>query len=205
MKLMRLFALSATLVGMCAVSATAGITFRGSLLYNSPGDLDFSGSQEFKSSLDSGLGASLALGYKFSILRIEAEAMTMKNDVGGNSLSAAASNGDLNRVIFFANAVVDVPFPILDPYIGLGLGFGKADLDYDLSLNNTTTFSLSEDESTYGAQLMAGVRFGLFETVNVAVGYRYLYLDSVDLKALGERADYGGGEHIFELSVGIGF
>jgi opacity protein-like surface antigen len=201
----RLLVLSALCAGVGAVTASAGITLRGSLLYNSPGDLDLSGTEEFSSSLDEGMGASLALGYKFSILHLEAEAMTLKNDVGGATLSQAASNGDLNRLIFFANATVDVPFPVFDPYIGIGVGFGQADLDYSVSFNNASNFSLSEKESTFGGQIMAGVRFSMFETVNIAAGYRYLYLDPVDLTALGETADYGGGEHLFELSVGIGF
>ena len=59
-----------------------------------------------------------------------------------------------------------------DAYFGAGLGMSKVDVSYA---------SFSDDDTVFTAQAMAGVDISLSTTTSLRLGYRYIYLESVEL------------------------
>ncbi|NDV61969.1 porin family protein [Puniceicoccales bacterium CK1056] len=59
-----------------------------------------------------------------------------------------------------------------DLYFGLGIGTSNVDVD---------VFGISDDDNVLTVQAMVGMDFKLNQTASLRLGYRYLYLESVEL------------------------
>jgi opacity protein-like surface antigen len=200
-----------TLLGLIAISTSAmgGIYFRGGLFYANPQSIQVEGQSLYASAIESSAGLTAALGYKFSMLRLEGELNYMDAKLKDTSLNEVVTSGDYERLTVFANFLVEPPIiPFLKPYIGVGIGLSQIDMDFR-SLAQTgsleQSFSTSRKNSTYSMQALAGVRFSVANTVSIYAGYRYLKVEG--LRYSEGTADWKakGGSHIFEAGVGFGF
>ena len=200
-----------------ALPARASFYFKAAGLYGSPGDIKVSSASAFKGSLKSNVGVTGALGYKFPVLplRAEAEIQTSKSsfDSGSSSLGAITSiTGDYKQFSGFLNAYLDVPksFYGFSPYIGAGVGMARVDLNnLNVFSGATNVVKFSGSENAFAWQVMAGVQFHLFGQATLNAGYRLVKQESIKLTnaaaASALQSIRSGDNHIFELGVAIGF
>ncbi len=195
----------------------SGFYLKAAGLYSSPSDLSVASASAFKGSLKNSAGWAGALGYKFPLLplRAEAEVQWFKNDFGGGSTSLGAVTsitGHAEQFTGFANAYLDVPktFYGLAPYLGAGVGLAKVDLsklNVFSGLTNVATFS--DGKTALAWQLMAGVQFHLFGAATLNAGYRYVKHEDISLTNAAAAGAVQklrfGDNHVFELGVAIGF
>jgi len=196
---------------MAASSLQAGFYLRGGLFYHELDDIEVSGLSEFASDLSANAGFTAAVGYQFTALRLEAEINYQDADIGNTSYIELITSGELERSSIFANLLFEMPgTPFFEPYLGAGVGVSDIQLDYSAALNplnnsNDVAFNSSADESLFGFQLMAGVRFSLMDTVSVYAGYRYLLLESVTVNEGSYTLSPQEGSHLIEIGAGLGF
>ena len=180
---------------------------RAGVLYNDPESLgipDSLGSAE--ASVDGSFGYSGALGYKFSVFRVEGELVHVKNDLdSGSGLSSA--EGELSQTNFFANGYTELPFiPIIKPYIGAGLGLATVDVS-GLRVTTSDIIESGDNDTAFAYQLMAGVRADPPITgLSLTAGYRYLSLNEISVSARNIVKDAalnidGDANHIIEVGL----
>lgn len=212
-----------SLAGATSAAESSGFYITGNVLYGTNRDLDVSLADKngkitsyFNNAIENSTGGGLAVGYKFSLFRAEAEGSYMKSNVGKNNDNAAApykTDGSIQRWTFFINGYVEVPtLEWLYPYAGVGIGAAQLDLSVDG--NNgipADVFSYSDGETVFGWQAMAGLRFSINDMVSAHVGLRYRKISPVTISQLdptdgsSTSARWSGGEKLFELGLSIGF
>ena len=199
----------------------AGVYVRGSALYTNPSDLSVNNATAFKASLKNNIGVSGALGYKLSMLRLEAEmqrvSISTESDPASGTLLAGTSEtvGKVKETSGFANVYFDVPsFFGLAPYLGLGLGYARVNLDNLARLNTTTVggtrpvIQFSGSDTVFGYQGMAGLQFHFLGQGTIYAGFRLMKREVVgvrDVVANAARSVSMGTNRAFELGVAIGF
>ncbi len=198
-------------ITVSAASAHAGFYLRGGMLYNSPRDVSVQGiSQDYRASIDDSAGFNIAGGFKFTILRAEAEVSYLGTSIRDTEFTEVMTSGDFKRTSFFANALVEIPFtPIIEPYAGVGVGVSQVKMDFfNAALGSSSleeSFSSSADDARFSYQVMLGVRLSFLDTFSVYTGYRYLNADGLTLTEGDYELKANTGAHLFELGVGIGF
>src|SRR5688572_4367067 len=102
----------------------ASVYVKAAGLYNRPNDIEVSNASAFKASLKNNVGFSAAVGYKLSLLRLEAEGQFLRNRAESNTTSGTllggviSTAGTIKESTGFVNALVDLPtFFRLTPYI----------------------------------------------------------------------------------------
>jgi len=106
--------------------------------------------------IDSNRNVSVALGYQVDFLlkpRAEIEYLYTR-------VNYDAHKKDMNSV--FINGYLTIPFPLIDPYVGVGLGHAR----------------LNHDDSPVG-QAILGLEYD-FSLLPIAVGAEYRYLKLFD-------------------------
>ncbi len=189
-----------------AQQLSADIYLRGGLMYNQPQDL--SGSDGFKAALDNSTAFSLALGYKLSIFRVEAEGMMLRSSV--DDVSGADSTwgkGKLKSSSIFVNGYLDVPgIPIITPYVGVGAGIGWVDFDGDFDFVSADDVKFKERSTLPGYQAMLGVKAKVpFTGVSAYAQYRYLHMNRLRASSSDSSAPVieTGDSNMWEIGISI--
>jgi opacity protein-like surface antigen len=212
---LRLLALVAVACA-AALPARASFYFKAAGLYSSPSAIKVSSASAFKGSLKDNLGFTGALGYKFPLLpvRAEAELQYLKNDFGGGSSSAGAISsitGDYSQFTGFANVYYDLPSRYgFAPYLGAGVGLARVDMNnLNVFSGATNVAKFSDGKTAFAWQLMAGLEFHLLGQATFHAGYRLIKHEDIALTnaaaANAVQKVKFGDNHIFELGVAIGF
>jgi opacity protein-like surface antigen len=179
MKMSRVIILAFAL-GAAACSARADFYSKLGALYNTPGDLKVDGAGAFKASLNSSLGYTAAVGYKFSLLRAEAEVQYFKSstDSASNaSRTGVTVTGDEKQYNAFLNGYLDLPsFFGLAPYAGAGIGYSRVDLEQLSALQGSTSVVQMGSRGRANAyQFMGGLEFHVLGKATLNVGYRFMH------------------------------
>lgn len=212
MKASRVLLLAAAFAA-AAVTARADFYAKIAGLYNSPADLKVDSASAFRGSLKNNLGYSGAIGYKFSLLRAEAEVQYFKNSLGGGSTTSSdtlTANGDRRDISGFLNAYVDVPgFFGLAPYFGAGVGVARVDLDnMDARQGGTSVVKFSGCGQVYGYQLMAGLQFRVLGKATLNAGYRLQHKEGFEIHNFASNLRQNvalGTSNVFELGLACRF
>lgn len=177
-----------TLVTLIPAVSDAGVYGRFSATHNNIADLKASieNDEDIEASVDAGLGYSAALGYQFSMLRIEGEYYWSSNSIGNSKNEWIHAAGDIDVSSWFGNAYLDLPlFPIVHPYVGVGVGMTKVEFsDVRVSVEGIQLFNqdFTTDDSVLGYQFLAGLVVDLPITdLSLSLGYRYILMDEPDL------------------------
>ena len=213
MKNLRLAAFTVLTFTTAALPSRAAFYLTGTGLYNHVSDVNVSSASAFKGSLKDSTGYAAAVGYKFSLLRAEAELQYLKNDLGNgsSSLGTTSGSGDYKQFSGFLNGYVDFPsYYGLAAYAGAGVGLARVDLNnFSVFQGATNVVQFSGRDNAFAWQLMLGVQFHLFGQATIHAGYRLVNHESI---ALNNSAAASALEHvkfgdnnIFELGVSIGF
>jgi opacity protein-like surface antigen len=204
--------LTLTLIVTLVLNLTchAGFYLRGGVMYNSLEDIRIKEfSADYKAGLDSSVGFNAAVGYRFAMLRGEAEVHYLSAGVRDTSLAEVTTSGDFKRTSLFANLYFDFPFTFLiEPYLGAGIGISDVKVDIDNLFSGegaAASFSSSADDRRFSYQLMAGLRFNVFETISIHAGYRYLNVDALNFAEGDYQLESKNGSHILEVGLGFGF
>lgn len=186
-----ILASAAMTLGASAVAAqslTDGAYIQGFVGYSQLQDTDFSGtiggsSQTVDTDFDGGYGLGIAFGKEIpqwsndSIgTRIELELSYRDNDVDGVNFSgngpAAEANvsGDITQTSLFANILFDFKQSgPLTPYAGFGLGATYSDIDFAYGPG----VELDDSDTSFAAQLIAGVAYDINANTAFTVDARY--------------------------------
>lgn len=165
------------------------------------GDLDF----------ESGYGLGASLGYTpktnnafFNQTRFELEYYYRTNDLDELSAGGASSQiaDDISSNSYMFNAYYDFNTGTsLSPYLGGGVGITNIEL-------NVPSLAVSDEDSVFAYQLMAGVGWqpeSLLNTV-LHVGYRYFDASDPDFSAIGgARLDHEYEGHNIEAGARFRF
>ncbi len=216
----------ASLCLACQV-ASAGTYVKASMLFADVENLKGSGS--FSAAVDNSVGYGLGVGYRFTILAIELEGMSLKNDISGiEGAGATNASGDFEQANVFANAIVHIPgIPLVKPYVGVGIGLGSIDakgrvtrdentggnggingpsqpvgLFGDIEYAADVNYEFDESDTAFGYQIFAGVRVSVPLTgLSVFGQYRYYDFDSVEIGNIAGSALESGGTTAIELGA----
>ncbi|WP_160175190.1 outer membrane protein [Ruegeria halocynthiae] len=181
-------ALTVSASALAAQSLTDGIYLQGFAGYSQLQDSDFSGTvngsnQSVDTDFDGGYGLGIAVGTEIPQwsndvigTRIELELSYRDNDVDGVNFSGngpgAEGNvsGDVKQTSLFANVLVDFKQTgAFTPYVGLGLGATYSDLDFSYGPG----VELDDTDTTFAAQIIAGVAYDVNENVALTLDTRY--------------------------------
>ena len=179
-------ALGAT--GAAAQSLTDGAYIHGFIGYNQLQNSEFSGdiggsNQTVDTDFDAGFGLGVAVGTEIPQwsnetfgTRVELELSYRDSDVDGVNFSGngpgAEGNisGDVTQTSLFANVLFDFKQSgALTPYAGFGLGATYSDLDFAYGPG----VRLDDSDTTFAAQLIAGVAYDINPTTAFTVDARY--------------------------------
>jgi len=130
---------------------------------------------------------SAVFGFKFGytpprlkFLSFEFEYSYLNPDVDRTALpydpsSFAIAEGDIKLNNFMFNAIFKYPEGKFHPYIGLGIGFSY--IDWSLTTTSPVR-SISNDDTVFAWQMLAGVEIDLTNNLSVDIGYRFFATES---------------------------
>ncbi|MBF0381045.1 MAG: outer membrane beta-barrel protein [Magnetococcales bacterium] len=160
-------------------TADAGVTLSvkgGVVVFEDGGAAD---GLDFEMGYDAGYAAAIAIGYDLPMLpvKVEVEYLYQTADVdkisdppaGFTALSTFSGEATVNALM--ANAYVNLPIPLIKPYIGVGLG--GANVNYSsISTDNMQLFD--ESSTLFAYQGMIGIVFSVpVLPVELMAEYRY--------------------------------
>jgi len=131
-----------------------------------------------------------ALGARFmEYFRAELAISYNDTDVDNFSLQGEPSTakGGLSVLAIMANGYVDLDLDLgigvqLRPYLGAGIGYGHVDFDAR-NRSGQGQSEVSDTDSVFAWNLMAGAAVPLSEVVELSLGYRYLATEDLRLDA----------------------
>lgn len=196
----------------CAAEAEAGVYVKFAGLYNRPSDLEVANAAAFKASLKNNTGFAAAMGFKFSLLRLEAELQHLRAGAedGASATGPVKVSGALKETTGFANLLVDLPGIFgLGPYLGAGLGYARVDLsNLGVTRANVPVAQFSGADSVFGYQGMGGLQWRIFGTLTINAGYRIVVREKIAVRDVAANARERlslGRNRIFELGLALGF
>ncbi|WP_170762826.1 outer membrane protein [Ruegeria lacuscaerulensis] len=214
-------ALTISASALAAQSLTDDIYIQGFAGYSQLQDSDFSGtingsSQSVDTDFDGGFGLGIAVGTEIPRwsndqigTRIELELSYRDNDVDGVNFSGngpgAEGNvsGDVTQTSLFANVLVDFKQAgAFTPYVGLGLGATYSDLNFAYGPG----VALDDSDTTFAAQLIAGVAYEIDSNTSLTLDTRYSRAFDVSSERLAPNGASTGTveDDIDAFSVNIG-
>jgi outer membrane protein OmpA-like peptidoglycan-associated protein/opacity protein-like surface antigen len=146
----------------------------------------------------SGWGAILGFGHSFhDNFRLEFEAGYRNNDADEYN-NVIAVDGELTEYSAMLNAVYDAP--IAQRWLlNLGVGVGIDNVRYDDNISR-------DDSDTKGAvQGIAGITYRLSDHWDMAVTYRYLWVDNPEFTIGGVRTEMDLSKHNVMLGFRYGY
>lgn len=135
---------------------------------------------------DDGFAINAALGYRFDLMRIEAEYSFMNNEcreAGSGGLSSATV-GNINLKAFMLNVYHDFEFDgmLLKPYLGAGVGIFQSEINglfpeffQQVGGEYATTPINATSNMPFVYQFRAGASRPLGERTEIFGGYRYFH------------------------------
>lgn len=180
--------------------------FRGGGLFVADSDVAVSGTPgRHTADFDAGFAIAGAVGYRFDRhLRAEVEAGYQQAEVGDLVIPGVGNlrgQWDMGVVTVLANAIWDMDYwdALAVPYVGAGIGLGYAILD------SRPDAALEVDASSpeMAWNVLAGLRFRLFENTLLSMGYRYLGMTDPDFSRSAGRVAAEYSSH--EIFAGIGY
>jgi len=142
---------------------------------------------------------SAVFGFKFGytpprlkFLSLEFEYSHLNPDVDKTALpyadpSFAITEGDVKLNNFMFNVIAKYPEGKIHPYIGLGLGFSY--IDWSLS-TSSPVHSISNDDTVFAWQMLAGVEIDLTKNFALDIGYRFFATESGSDNYYDDYYDY---------------
>ena len=155
---------------------------------------------------DTGWAVAAAIGYRFDDpWRIELELSGRWNDLDSRfsgSFYSAAVSGDVQVTALLANIIYD--FAISDRWnlsLGGGIGFGWVNYDATIAASFTTTFfpttftyttraAISNDDSGFAYQGIAGINYEAGERTDLFLEYRYFGVNDDNSNIVAGVDDY---------------
>lgn len=127
---------------------------------------------------DPGPVAMVALGYGFdNNFRAELELAGRWNDA--ETVGGASGSGDTTTTSGMLNVIYDLDIESdFTPYLGAGLGAANVE---DNSIATISSSSISNDDTVFAYQAIAGVSYDLSEVISLTADYRYFTTDDVSL------------------------
>ena len=183
----------------------SGLYIKGSAGWNITRDQDYNNAGSAETELDDGYALSGAVGYKYhNGLRAELEIAYRNNDVDShksNGATLAGPGGEVDSVAFMANGYYDIENDTaITPYVGAGIGFAVVDVD---GYNNAGTSIVSDDDTVFAYQGIAGVDFEVQDNVALFTEYKYFATSDVDVQAAGGSTDMNYDNH--SIMAGVKF
>ncbi len=215
-------ALTISASALSAQSLADGLYIQGFAGYSQLQDSDFSGTvnggpENVDTDFDGGFGLGVAVGKEIPQwsndtigTRIELELSYRDNDVDGVNFSgngpAAEGNvsGDVTQTSLFANVLVDFKQAgAFTPYVGLGLGATYTDLDFAYGPG----VELDDSDTTFAAQIIAGVSYDVSANTSLTLDTRYSRAFDVSSDRLAPNGALTGTveDDIDAFSVNFGF
>ncbi len=180
--------------------------FRGGGLLVSDADITVSGTPgSHTAEFDGGFAIAGAVGYRFDHhLRAEVEAGYRKAEIGDLVIPGAGDLGgrwEMGVATVLANAIWDMDYwdALAVPYVGAGIGLGYAMLES----RPAAALDVDDWSSELAWNVLAGVRFRVFENTLLSVGYRYLGLTDPDFSRSSTWVASEFSSH--EIFAGIGY
>lgn len=157
---------------------------------------------------DTGLGATVGLGYDLGggdVMgwAIEAEAVLSSYNLDEGDLgNFTTTSKGASAFAVMGNLVLD--FHTSDTvswYVGGGIGYATS-----VELETFDTGSqVQNDTDAVAGQFKTGLRYELGNLVNVLVGYRFFSTDDIEIAQAGQVVDATFENHIFEVVMRWGF
>jgi opacity protein-like surface antigen len=168
------------------------------------GDLDDAG-------FDTGPLASVAYGrYLTRYLAVEAsiEGFGTKNDIRGTSGIAGSykQENTLATTAFLATLKGEYPIGPVSLFGGIGGGFYVATLDSDIDTSMLGHFSTDDDDSVFGAHVVAGANYDITDRFFIGLEGMYRWTDDLDLSETVALipVEYSGDLSGFSITVNAG-
>ncbi|MCP5432053.1 MAG: porin family protein [Alphaproteobacteria bacterium] len=168
--------------GRSYVALTGGISFL---------DVETTGGADLDT--DTGFGGAVALGWRYPEgFRFELQAAFEGADFDGGGIT----DGDISAIEAFVNGYYDFKDSGLwrnnvTPYIGVGLGGARVKVDAGPT---------DGDDYALGIQGLAGLSFALTDRSELSLGYRYLWLDEVEI----DHTSLDTASHALSLTLRFG-
>lgn len=183
--------LKSLLAGVCAFAAVATAAraegwYAGGFYapYVDADDIEFGTALgTVTTTFDGDMGWGLVFGRELGSWRVEGEWSQRDSDVEDHILGGTAlpgPTGSLDAQTLFVNALYDFNRAgTVAPYLGAGLGWADVELDgFGVA---PVPAVLSDDDSGFAYQLIAGVGFNVGPNWNLFVDYRLLFADSFEM------------------------
>ncbi len=122
-----------------------------------------------------------ALGLDFGLLRIEGEVYRSVYSIDDINSAGFDTNaeGSFKTTAGMANIFIDLPVPVVTPFVGAGIGRAKVEAD-DIRFQNVDI--VDDDETVTAWQARAGISFGILPLTDMTLGYRYFVTDDLNLE-----------------------
>lgn len=132
---------------------------------------------------DGGSGLGFVAGREFGSWRIEGEWSLRDFDVEDHILGGTAlpgPTGGLDARSYLVNAIYDFNREgKVSPYLGAGAGWAEVELD-DFGVAPVPQV-MTDDDSGFAYQLVAGIGFNVGPSWNLFVDYRFLFADGLEV------------------------
>lgn len=181
--------------------------FGGVALVN---DFDFDSSLPASSgtvSFDPGYSVDAALGYDFG------NGLSLEGQVG--HLGADLDAGTYNGVDLLPDGTASITYGMINawyafdlggitPFIGGGVGIASVALDADFTA--VPDSGIDDSETTWAAQVGAGLSFALTDDISLAGRYRYVTTGEVSLTDAADDENTGSASaSIFDVGLKVAF
>jgi len=137
--------------------------------------------------LKNGALGSAAMGYKYGVMRYEAEVLHQESDAKSHTIGGVTPggvDGSPATTAAMANAYVDLGTYIgLKPYVGGGVGYSRVKFK-DYRTASTGTF-LDDSDNVLAYQGMAGVSYDITPKLALTGEYRYLGTNDPEVTTVG--------------------
>jgi len=155
-----------------------------------PGGTTIDTGQRFDGSYrsDPGFHVGGAIGTRFfSDFRAEVEYIYRENSNKEVGIQAGSTDGQGHVGVMTAmvNAYYDlniVDLPVV-PYVGVGVGYARLDINVKNDAEVPESTKVSDSDSAFAYSFMAGGSYKINDMIDLVMGYRYLRLTDMDVKA----------------------
>lgn len=209
----------------------SGWYVRGNVGYGVVTDTNFTGDLLGDVEGEANLAESLGLGYQLgNNWRIELDGSQLWNDTGAIT-QAGNTSSDMRLTSGMVNAIYDFSgLGNWEPYLGAGIGLSKAKLSAQthsfpsgrlfrnggapinsIACPNWNSCTISDSDTAFAYQLMAGLGYKLSDNLTWDTHYRYMSVGDLKFKGTGANLAnpvtagvFGAGSPIDTTATGVG-
>ncbi|MEA3486235.1 MAG: outer membrane protein [Thermodesulfobacteriota bacterium] len=190
---------------MCSPAFAAGnfyVTPQVGVTFLNDADISDNGVAFGTVGFDAGYGAGISGGYDFGVIRLEGEAGYRKNDLDTISIPGEGEfpiPGETTALSLLLNCFVDFETGTgFTPYAGAGIGVAKVEFE-------ASDEDISEDDTVFAYQFVAGVGYAVAENVTLDVSYRYFATADPTFDDGGDEIEMEYGSHNIFMGVRFSF